>query len=345
MKTLFKDLKQGIIKIKITDPEDLWYLSDIVEEGDLIKGQTERKIKIGEEPNVKTVRKTVFLEINVEKTEYEPGSLLKVLGKVTQGPEDVSTGSYHSFNIGEESIITVKKESWPSYLLKKLEEGEKAKSKALLVVFDREQGKIAELTNTGYKIITSISGDVQKKQYEQEEKGSFYKELAKKIEEHAERKKYDYIVIASPAFWNEYLEKELTENVKKQIVKATVSSSEENAFKELLKREELKKAFKNYKSSEELKEIERILEGISKDKACYGFKDCKEKVELGAVDILLVSDSYLKKAKKEGRYKEIDFALKQCETMKGKVTIISGEEGCEKIDSLGGIAGLLRWKV
>ena len=45
MKKIFEDLKHGIVKIKIENLDDLWYLSTIVDKGDLVKGETFRKIK------------------------------------------------------------------------------------------------------------------------------------------------------------------------------------------------------------------------------------------------------------------------------------------------------------
>ena len=48
MKLLFKDIKKGEIRVKVENQEDLWYLSNIIDESDLIKGKTLRKIKLGE---------------------------------------------------------------------------------------------------------------------------------------------------------------------------------------------------------------------------------------------------------------------------------------------------------
>ena len=48
MKLLSKDLRKGYVKLTVENLDDLWYLSQIVDTGDLVKGVTFRKIKIGE---------------------------------------------------------------------------------------------------------------------------------------------------------------------------------------------------------------------------------------------------------------------------------------------------------
>ena len=47
MKQIHFNLKKGEAKLKIENMDDLWCLSHIIEPGDLVKGKTIRKIKIG----------------------------------------------------------------------------------------------------------------------------------------------------------------------------------------------------------------------------------------------------------------------------------------------------------
>ncbi len=343
MNILSMDKKQGFVKVKITDSEDLFYLEQVIQENDLVSGSSERKIKIGEEPNVKVVRKKFFLKISVEKKEYDPGRVLRVSGKVVEGPEEVTTGSYHTFNLEEGEVVNIEKE-WSDYDLNKLEESTRKKSTALLVVFDREQANFAELKNNTYNLLTGIKGNVQKKQYNTKE-SDFYKEIVKVIEEYDSNNSYDNIIIASPSFWKEYLVEKIPSSLKKKISLASVSDSSENSFNELLKRDELDKALKDYKVSNELVEVEKVLEAISKDLACYGFDDCKEKINLGSVKKLVVSDNLFKKMKLDNKYKELETLIKTCEKMQTEVLICSGKESMEKVDGLGGICGILRWKV
>src|SRR3989338_1077056 len=105
----------NIVKFRITNRDDLWYLFHIVEKGDLLKALTERKIKIAE----KQVKKTYFLEIKVEKLDYTENSL-KILGTVTQGLEEVPQGSYQSITLEQNSEATLIKETWKKIHQKKI---------------------------------------------------------------------------------------------------------------------------------------------------------------------------------------------------------------------------------
>lgn len=344
MKIFNKNLKSGSVGVEITNNEDLWYLSHVIEENDLISGKTERKIKIGSDENAKTVRKSVFLKIRTTKTEYVPeNNALRILGVIIEGTDDVALGEHHSFNLELRERITIQKRQWPGYLLDKLNEATKEKSKILMVAFDREEAKFAILKNSGYSILSELKGDVQKKEEQNVSKGNFYKEIVKQIEEYVTRLEIHNIIIASPAFWKEYLLKELPEDLKKKTVSATISGVDNSSFSELLKRNELKKVLENERTSKELNAIDQILSAIEKDKACYGIKETKQKVVQGATSKLFVSENLLKEMKEKEKYPEIDRLLKDAENIKTKILIISGKESSKKLDGLGGIAGLLRW--
>ena len=345
MDIIKKDFKQGEISLRVTEEEDLWHLSHIVEPQDLVRGQTERKIKIGSEENFKVVRKKVYLKLEAEKTEYVPeNNSLRILGTIKEGPDDVPLGSYHSFNVELNDVITIKKESWSNYQIKRLQEAEVPRKKSLLVVFDREEAIIGLLTNKGFQKLAELKGDVQKKADNTEGKGNFFKEIARNIEEYKERLKTERIILGSPAFWKEYVLKELLDETKKKTMTSTVSNVSENSIKELLKSPSLGKALEDDRTAREEKNIEELMKAISEDKAFYGIKEATDKINLGAAAKVIVSEKFLKDARDEGAYKETDNLLRIAESTNAEVIIITQKEPTTKIDGLGGIAGILRWK-
>jgi len=98
MKILGKNLKQGEVKVKVETPEDSWYLSQLIDPGDILKGKTSRKIKVTEE--AEATKKLVFMALTVEKVEFSKTThALRASGKILEGPEDVPRGSYHTFNL------------------------------------------------------------------------------------------------------------------------------------------------------------------------------------------------------------------------------------------------------
>jgi protein pelota len=350
MKIIKQDLRKGEITLKVENMDDLWYLSNMVDPGDYIKGKTVRKIKIGsqEERKSDTIKKTIFIKIKAEKIDFLENQL-RISGKIIEGPEDVSLGSYHSFEFEENTIATIGKESWLKFQLDKLKEASEEKTgKIMIVVLDREEALFALMQREGYKLLTAMKGDVNKKSFEEKTKSSFYEEIISLVKSYDERYKLSQIIIASPIFWKEELIKEVKDlNLKKKLIQATCSSADANGINEVLKRPETLEALKQDRISQEIRTIEDLLKEISKNNlAVYGLKQTKEAVEAGAVKELMITDNFIKKQREKENYNQIDFLLKNTESMNGKVMIISSEhEGGRKLDGLGGIAALLRYKL
>ena len=75
-------------------------------------------------------------------------------------------------------------------------------------------------------------------------------------------------------------------------------------------------------------------------------KEVENAVSLGAVKTLLISDSLIIKARNENFYKELESIMKLAETTKAEVHIISAShDSGKKLESLGGIACILRYKI
>ncbi len=348
MQIIKKNLRQGEVTVKVNNPEDLWFLSQVINVDDSIKGKTERKIKIGKEDDRKqsVTRKTVFLEIKAEKIEFHKYSEnLRISGIILQGPDDVPRGSHHTFNIEEGKVVTIKKEEWLGYQLEKIKEAtQKLKTKILIVLMDREEALFALLKHQGYEALAKLKGEVAKKNVETGSKKNFYSEIITKLKEYDKRLEPRNIIIASPSFWKEYLMKEMPDELKEKITLSTCSDIKETAIQEVLQRPELFKVLESDRAAKELGMVEDLLKAISKDEACYGLKECKEKVEIGAVKELLVSYEFIHKTREQNKHKEVESMMKLAEKMKAKVHILSTEEAEKKLVGLGGIAGILRWK-
>lgn len=352
MKLIYTDLKKGEVKVKVENLDDLWYLNQIVEKNDLVKGKTLRKIKIGEETQRKqsTIKKPVFLLIEVEKVEFSKTSnILRISGIIRQGPEDVPLGSHHTFNVGENTIISIIKQKWLKFQVDRLKEASKeSSSKILICVHDREEAYFALMKKYGYQLLANIKGNVAKKADVKQVESNFYKEILRQLEDYNDRYKLNKIIVASPAFWKEELMKEISdEELKNKIILATCSSVGENAINEVIKRPETSEALKQDRIAKEYKLIEDLFAEISKNNmASYGLKETKNAAEAGAVKQLLITDSFIQKKRMEEKYEEIEYIIKTADSTKGDITIISSEhEAGKKLDGLGGIAAILRYKI
>jgi protein pelota len=344
MKQLAFNLKQGEAKVMVQNPDDLWFLNNIIEPGDTIKGKTLRKLKANEEATA--VRKPVFMAIVVEKMDYSPAEL-RVSGKVLDGPEDVPRGSYHTFSVEEGVTITIIKPHWLGFQIDYFKEATESKPpKIVLCIFDREEALFAKLTRDGYELLTVLKGKVAKKAVDEKVKDTFYDAIVKQLEDYDKRFELDKIIVASPAFWKEDLYKVLKNaELKKKIIQATCSGVDETAIAEVLKRKEVQTALQAERVSKEMNMVEALFLAIAKKgPAAYGLKETANAVDAGAVIDLLVTDKLIQQLRAENKFGELDRLMKSVDKAKGKVWIISTEhEGGKKLQGLGGIGAILRY--
>ncbi len=352
MKQISSNLKKGEIKIKVENLDDLWVLSQVIEQGDLVSGKTLRKIKTGgdDQRSQKVTRKPVFLRIKVEKIEFAKNSdSLRALGTIEEGPDDIAFGTHHSFNIEENTEIKIIKAHWLSYQIDKIKEScAETSAKILMCVMDREEAYFAMLKKYGYDVLSNIKGNVQKKGDDNVVESTFYQDVTKQIEDYVKKYKINKVIIASPSFWKEDLMKKIkSEELKGKISLATCSSVTAKAFDEVLKRGEVKNVLQEDRVAKEANYVEELLKEIKKDDlAVYGVKESKKAADAGAIKVLLVADSLINKYREAQKFRELEKIMKAIEMNKGEVHIISTEhEAGKKLEGLGGIGGLLRYKV
>lgn len=337
MKILKKDLKRGKVVVAVESLDDLWHLSQVIEKNDLVSSKTTRKVKATEK---ETAKKTLFLAITVEEVEFKEKTL-RISGRTAEEKEDVPKGSYHTISLEVGSSAGIVKESWQKYQLKRLEMAAKKQPKTLILVLDREEALFALLKSQGYEVLTQLKGKVAKKGVETAT-SNFYKELSEKLEDYDERYRPEAIIVASPAFWKEdFMEEVSDENIRKKIFTAGCSSVGKNAIEELLKRSELGEVLKQHRASEESRIVEQLMAEIGKDGlAAYGKAEVEKAVESGNAKALLITDVFVYKNRKKS-----EELMKGAEAVRGEVVIINSEnEAGQKLDSLGGVAVILRYK-
>jgi protein pelota len=354
MKLKHKDLKKGEIKVQVTNKEDLWFLSHIVDIGDLVSGKTFRKIKIGEgtDRNLKIVKKPVYLKIETEKIEFHKFSnALRISGKIVEGTEDVPKGSYHTFDIDLESIFMITKKDWLKYQLDKLKEACSEKIESILIIaMDRDEASFALLTSSGYEMLTHMKGEVSKKEYKEAKGKDFYGEVIKNIESYVTRYNVENIILGSPAFWKEEVLKVLKKSkpsLAKIVTLATSNNTGRNGVEEILKRDEVKTVLQKDRTAKETKLVEDVFKEVSKGgNVAYGIKEVIEASEANAIKELLITDDFIQKKREEESFSDIDKMMKSVDRNKGGVHIISADNDAgKKLDGLGGIAAILRYKL
>lgn len=353
MKIIKKDFKNGKVKLVIQTSDDLWYLSHIVSKEDSISGRTQRRISIGDKEGE---RKTIFLKIEVEKKEFsEFSNTLRFIGKIKDSKDErVPSGDYHSFNITLGSGLTIEKENWNNidkdYLKRSVDKS--SKSNILLVACDYGDATFAFFHDYGIEFSGSLSEEIggkkELKAYEKN-KEAFLKLLLKKIEEIARMREVKSVLVGGASMITDSLKKMFKnyEYLKGKTLFTKIGYAGKNGIRELVKRNEFDLLVRGSVFSEHVRLVNKLLEQIGKDKlATYAYPKVRIAIKAGAVKHLLITDRFIKKAKKQGFYKELDKFMLFIEQTKGTTHIIpSNTEQGETIDNLTGIAAILRYKL
>ena len=349
MEILKSDFKKGIVSLRVTDPDDIWYLSHLIEPGDFVKGRTTRKIKIGNSENAKITRKPMTIKIEAETVNIDQtASVLRINGKIKEGPHDIALDSYHALALEEGTEFKIEKINWLTYQKQKLKEASQKKYNYLFCVFDREEVMFALTKKCGYNILVKFKGDVPKKGKKTDILKDFHDEILKTLDIYVGRYTPEHIIIASPAFYKDDLMKKIkSDEIKSKIVLATCSDVTENSLHEITRSTELKKVLRNNRAREEQLIIEELLQHIKKDDlATYGWEHVLEAISAGAVESLLLSDEFIQEKKLDSKYQLLDEQMKHVDNLKGKIHILSSEfESGKKLNGLGGIAAILRFKL
>lgn len=336
MKQIARNLKDRFFKLQIETSGDLWHLNQLIEPEDLIRTKTIRTTLEGRE------KKPCVLKIKVEKMDYQ-GQRLRTTGEITQGPEDVERG-YHSFNLEQGKVFELWKAELTDQFLQRLEEALRSKSYTVLVcALDREQAFISLVREEGREDVATAESDISGKMYqsqEEAESAEYYGSLAKILERKGDE--VEGIVLAGPGFAKEnfyqWLKQERPQLADKAVTQDT-SVTGERGVAEAIKRGAIDTLVEESRISRETELVEKLLTRVKKGKrATYGIDEIKEALEAGAIDHLLVLSD-------KSKEKEVREMMRRTEQRGGSVSLVhSDHEPGDKLESLGGVAALLRYQ-
>ncbi|MCE8422549.1 MAG: mRNA surveillance protein pelota [Candidatus Methanoperedens sp.] len=346
MKVLKTELRfnEGEISLITESLDDLWHLKYILEPGDLVFAFTKRRIEGATDKlrPEKADKKTVRLGINVEKVEFHKFSnRLRVHGTIMEG---IDTGAYHTLNVEEGTNLSIIKK-WKRDQFERIREAEIASQRPKVIIAAIEEGEacIGFVRQYGVEESSSLRQSIGKG--EGNRRNEFFGEFASQLKWASE--KGDAVILAGPGFTKEDFfdfvrirEPELA----KKIVLEDTSSIGVSGFQEVLRRGAVDRIMKESRIGREVTLIEELMKEIALNgKAAYGMEEVRNAQRLGAIETLLITDELLRTEREGGL---IDAFLKEVEHSQGKVVVFSTEfEPGKKLESLSGIAGLLRFRV
>lgn len=344
------DYDRNLLEIRPFSGEELWKAYHLIEEGDLASAETVRILKIGE--GEKSRRKAI-LKIMVEEVEFEVSSeTIQLRGRVLECPEDMEgvLGHYHTLSIGVGNRVIIEKKELSAIHRRILSQGVSAR-KYIIVAIELGTATLAIVKDYGIVETVEVEHDVLGKNFPKEHEAlsvRFFHEVAKALRNIWVKEDKPKIILIGLSIIREAFLKFLGDKYKD--LHASIGGSFHSsggtisAVNQFLRSNEMKVVARELKVVDEITAIEGFFKSLVDGKAVYGLEETWKAVEKGAVDRLII---HVKQVSRSGSLKEkVMEMMRLVEQYGGEITLVSGRhESAEKLRRIGGIAGILRYKM
>jgi len=347
MKVIFKDLDHDEIKLMPENLDDIWHLYNIISEGDLVRAVTYRTDEQKDDKirSKKSEKKRMKLGIRVEEVKFhEFSDRLRIHGTIEEGTQDL--GSFHTLNVTADNMdkISIIKKEWKHYHLERIDEAVKLRDQSILtfVSLDEDTATVAVLRQSGVQCIADINSNRSGKMYESKNtEKEFFGEIF--LITRTNKAENSPLIIVGPGFAKEHFLKYGKDNEPSLFGKCLVQGTGNagmSGVNEAIKSGIVKKIAKENRVVFETQLIEKLLEEIKKSGlAAYGEKEVSTALKNGAVERLLVTDVVVRTKKGED-------LLEIAKQNNSKFVIINTmHEAGKKLEGMGGIGALLRFKI
>lgn len=344
MKILHQDARTNEIKLLAETVDDLWHLYNLIDERDLVFATTFRRKedKSDKLRPERTEKVRMRLGIRVLKVEFhESEDRLRLLGAIESGPQDV--GEHHTLMLSPGDDITIIKPEWATKHFDRIKRATSASERPtiLFVAIEDTEAVVAVAREYGMKEHATITRNPGGKMYEtKSDEAGYIDEIVAKVEPllHGEP-----LIILGPGFTKEALARRLREKVPQASSLLSIHSTGQAGMAgihELMKRGVGGKVLEESRVAKETCLVEELFAEIGKDGMfAYGDAAVDAAIASGAVRVLLILDSKV-------RTKGADRLIRSVEEAKGEFVIVSSlHEAGRRLESLGGVAALLRYKM
>jgi protein pelota len=331
--------------------DDLWHLSHVLEPGDLVSGDTTRRIQRDEDHMRDTggEREHMHVTIEVEDVEFARfANRLRVGGVITDCSREDQLGHHHTLNVEQREELTIEKRFKPDQL-DRLEEAEEATENPDVAVATVEEGEayVHVVKQYGTDEYASFTKPTGKGEYARP-RNELFDELGSALQ-HLDA---DAVILAGPGFTKQDARDYLEENypaVAERVTTVDTSAVGDRGVHEVLKRGAVSDVQEETRIAREAELIDELMENIAQGaKAAYGIEQVAEAADFGAVDELLVLDDRLRE-ERQGRGEwgvDVNDVIESVEQKGGDVTVFSAEFAPgEQLKNLGGIAAVLRYRL
>jgi protein pelota len=332
--------------------DDLWHLSHVVEPGDLVSGDTTRRVRRDDDDLRDTGGERepmrVTLAVGDDDVEFARfANRLRVGGEIVDCSREDQVGHHHTLNVEVRDRVEIEKR-WKPDQVDRVESAEASADRPDVAVATVEEGAahvhlVAEYGTEEYGSFTAPTG-----------KGEYARprsELFDRLGAALSRLDVDAVILAGPGFTKEdardHIEAEYPA-VAERLTVVDTSSVGDRGVHEVLKRGAVDEIRDETRIGREATLIDELTERIATDEpATYGVEQVAEAAAFGAVESLLVVDERLRTERAGGEWDvDVNEVIESVERKGGEVVVFSAEfDPGRQLSNLGGIAALLRYRV
>ncbi|KNA01848.1 hypothetical protein PVNG_02924 [Plasmodium vivax North Korean] len=350
------------------EEDDLWHLYNLVSLQDEVEASTTRKVhkEIGNNTYATEVRK-MKLTLMITKVDFDSANnSLRLSGKNIKSNDFVKMGQYHTFEIGLNEKIKIKKKNWDSVYREKLEEctNVQVNSKVAILLVSCGEAQMYLLTENLCRHIFSFSKVIKKKRERSNNSpyakslSTFFQQLLLQVLKNVNVQGMQCIVLGGPGFFkNDFFqfvyEKSEQKNdrdvlsLREKFLIVKTSSINRNSVNEILGDEQVKKKMLNMKVVSQVDALNRFYKLFDKceEKICYGEADVKYAASLQAIESLLITDRTFRNCDVVTR-KAYVAMVREVKGSGGRVFVFPDNHASgEQLNALTGIAAILKFPV
>lgn len=343
MRLLGQDKRLRSMKLRPDTLDDLWHLYNIILPGDHVTATTQRTVMVGrgDAEEQKAAKKTVTLTVQVERVEFHDfANRLRVLGTIVGTEEQ---GRHHTLNLEPlDEVGIAKPQDWKDHHVARVAEAVRASEspKVVFVAIEDGEATLAVLRQYGLQEVGVIAGPGSgKRTGKEEDRGPWFGEILLGLKTLIPDT--GTALVVGPGFTKDqflhWLKQKAPEMAKRVLVDSTAHAGIVG-IREAMKRGLVDRVDREARVAVETRMVEKVLEAIGMGKpSAYGEAEVKRALDLGAANLLLVTDRMVR----EGNAEALLALAKgtQCEAH----VISTGHEAGKRLDLMGGAAALLRY--
>lgn len=347
MKLLKKEISAkdgaGMVSLRPDTTEDLWHSYNLLQEGDLVRCTTVRKVmKESSTGSTTSSKMRMNLTVEVKKVDFDPDSMqLRLSGTNCKESDFVRMGAHHTLTLELGRIFGITKVCWDQVFLDRIDEACHPERQAEVAAIVMHHGLAhvclvtGSLTVTKARIVVNIPKKRTGSSNHSKAISNFFEVIYRAVLQHIDFQRVKCVLCASPGFAKDDFfkfmvaesvrrdDRPLIEN-KSKFVLCKASSGHKHALDDVFSDPAIMSRMTETKVAKEVIVLNSFMRMIDKepDKAFYGYSHVAKANTEMAVECLLVTDELFRSSDINTRKKYVAL-VESVRESGGKVYVFS----------------------